>query len=62
MIAKICNKVKSLSKSKSKSKSFTKSKSKKKNTNYKRAVPIEVHICCVVYKLAKRPNLLVCSE
>ena len=34
----------------------------KKNTNYLRAIPIVVHICCTFYKLAQGASLIQCFE
>jgi hypothetical protein len=34
----------------------------KQNTKYCKVVPIMVHVCCVIYKLAKGANFLTYSE
>jgi hypothetical protein len=48
MIAEICNKVRHLI--------------GKQDMRYRKAIPVEIHICCCLYKLAKGANLLACSE
>jgi hypothetical protein len=34
----------------------------KHDTNYRIAVPVEIRVCCCLYKLAHAVNLLTCSE
>jgi hypothetical protein len=34
----------------------------KQNTKYRLAVPVEVRVCCCLYKLAQGANFLACSE
>jgi hypothetical protein len=34
----------------------------KQDTKYKKIVPIEICVCCAMYKLAQGVNFLVCNE
>ncbi len=34
----------------------------KQDTKYKKIVPIEICVCCVMYKLAHGANFMVCNE
>jgi hypothetical protein len=34
----------------------------KQNTKYRLAIPVEVRVCCTLYKLAQGANFLACSE
>jgi hypothetical protein len=34
----------------------------KQDTKYRLAIPVEVRVCCCLYKLAQGANFLACSE
>jgi hypothetical protein len=34
----------------------------KQNTKYRLAIPMEVRVCCCLYKLAQGANFLACSK
>jgi hypothetical protein len=35
---------------------------KKKNTKYHQSIPIEILVCCVIFKIVQAANFLTCNE